>query len=266
MTYFTVIIVNLNNADGLKCTLSSVASQSFSDKEVIVVDGGSQDESLAVVKSFKSIVNIVHSGPDTGIYNAMNKGLSLASGRYVVYMNSGDCFFDGNTLEKVSQFDGDIILGGAIYGGEKRYPADKVSLYALFAFGICHQSTYYKRDILVKYPFDEGYSVVADLKTVVEPYAKDKVNITVCHDLLSICEGGGMSKVNWRMIHSEKKRMVDECLDPFYAIDYRELIEINPDMLFDFSIISRFASLRPMVRVIRKGAVIINAIFKKIPL
>ena len=95
----SIITINRNNAEGLRKTIESVLSQDVSDKtqvEYIIIDGASTDESVEVIKSFennqsnKLQITKWISEPDTGIYNAMNKGIKMATGEYCLFLNSGD--------------------------------------------------------------------------------------------------------------------------------------------------------------------------------
>ena len=102
----TVITINYNNLHGLKRTIPSVLSQTCDDFEYIVVDGGSTDGSKEYIESQKGIDQWV-SEKDKGIYNAMNKGISMAHGEYCIFMNSGDHFFSTYSLENAyKELDG----------------------------------------------------------------------------------------------------------------------------------------------------------------
>src|SRR5690554_603900 len=103
----SIITVNLNNQKGLQSTIESVISQTYQNFEHIIIDGGSVDNSIEVIKEFESIFKLKRkqlkwvSERDKGIYNAMNKGIKIANGDYLIFMNSGDTFFSNNTLETV---------------------------------------------------------------------------------------------------------------------------------------------------------------------
>ena len=170
---YSVIIVTLNNADGLKRTLQSVSDLRYPCLEVIVIDGASTDSTASVVECFGNLVTVFVSEKDKGIYNAMNKGIAYATGDYTVFMNAGDCFATPDVLNLVNQCDADIILGGARYGDADRPVPERMTLYDVLSLGINHQSTYYRTDLLRKYGFDENYRLTADLKSVVEPYYRE---------------------------------------------------------------------------------------------
>ena len=92
MPQITVITINYNNRDGLRKTIDSVVNQTHNDYEYIIIDGGSTDGSLDVIKLYSNRIDYWKSEPDRGIYNAMNKGIDVARGEYCIFLNSGDYF------------------------------------------------------------------------------------------------------------------------------------------------------------------------------
>ena len=86
---YSIITINYNNRDGLEMTINSVLGQSYQDLEYIIIDGGSTDGSVEVIKKYESRIDYWVSEPDKGVYNAMNKGIGKASGDYLNFMNSG---------------------------------------------------------------------------------------------------------------------------------------------------------------------------------
>src|SRR5690606_635289 len=97
----SIITIVYNNVRDIGYTLSSVDQQTYPNIEYIVVDGNSNDGTLEVIEEYKDIVNKLVSEKDQGIYDAMNKGLALATGDYVLFLNSGDELYSSTTLEKV---------------------------------------------------------------------------------------------------------------------------------------------------------------------
>ena len=96
----SIITVNLNNAVGLKKTICSVINQTFLDIEYIIIDGGSLDGSLEIIKEYEKKITYWVSEPDSGIYNAMNKGIMHANGEYLQFLNSGDWLVNDSIIEK----------------------------------------------------------------------------------------------------------------------------------------------------------------------
>jgi glycosyltransferase involved in cell wall biosynthesis len=231
-----------------------------------VIDGGSKDESLKIIAENQDIITTSVSEKDNGIYNAMNKGIRLVTGDYVVFMNAGDAFADENTLALVSQYDGDIMLGEDIYGGVRRRLKETMTLYDLLSNGLYHQAVYYRREVLQKYGFDESYKLIADLKSVVEPLVKDRIALTCINHPLAVCESGGVSKQRWRETLTENRRMIDELVDPFYKDDYLRFARVNNGLLHDFVVLSHFHSIFPLIKWLSRLMSFLNSKFKHIPI
>lgn len=262
---FSIITVTWNNAEGLTRTLDSIRHLRYEKKEVIVIDGASTDNTASVLDSNKDIITTYVSEKDNGIYNAMNKGITLASGDYIIFMNAGDCFADSDTLDIVNKYDGEILLGGSKYGDSVRLVKEEMTLYDVISLGINHQSTYYKTEILKKYRFDERFKLLADLKSVVEPMAKENIKVTCIPEILSNCEGGGISKQRWRDSLLENRRIINDVVDPYYKNDYVRFARINNSMLNDFALLSSFTSIFPVIRLLAKMMRFMNNHFKHIP-
>jgi glycosyltransferase involved in cell wall biosynthesis len=182
----SVITINLNNCEGLKKTVESVISQTFKDFEYIVVDGGSTDGSVKLLRSFSDRITEWVSEPDSGIYNAMNKAIGMARGEYCQFLNSGDYLYDSTVLERVFGFEygEDILVGNYIeFFSESRWRLQKgliwmrgregrgLSLFDLFFGKVSHQAGFIRRRLFDEYGlYDERCKIVSDwlfyLKTI----------------------------------------------------------------------------------------------------
>src|ERR1041384_6364869 len=122
----SIITVNYNNRTGLERTIKSVADQTQTDIEYLVIDGGSTDGSIELIKSFGPKITEWISENDTGIYEAMNKGIMRSSGEYLLFLNSGDYLYSNETIEQVQNNLGseDILYGNIIFekNGNDRTP------------------------------------------------------------------------------------------------------------------------------------------------
>ena len=115
----SVITVNLDDAAGLRATAHSVAAQERAPDEWIVIDGGSRDGSIAVIREFEALIHCWTSAPDRGVYDGMNRGLRRARGCYVLFMNAGDCFAGPDSLARIATAleaspGVDLLFGGTI--------------------------------------------------------------------------------------------------------------------------------------------------------
>jgi putative colanic acid biosynthesis glycosyltransferase len=172
----SVITVVLNDRRGFAATAASVREQTCSEFEWIVVDGGSVDGTLEVIRAHEPRISALHSGPDRGVYDAMNRGLGLAGGDFVVFMNAGDRFARPDTLVRVAEaLDRaaqpiDILFGGTILDlprNERVYrpphPAAARLRYGLPAY---HQATFVRRELHRSVPHDLRYRVSSDYYTI----------------------------------------------------------------------------------------------------
>jgi glycosyltransferase involved in cell wall biosynthesis len=162
----SIITVALNVKDTIESTLLSIKKQSFTDYEIIVLDGGSVDGSLEILKQHQNSLLCWISEPDKGIYDAMNKGIKMANGNWIIFMNSGDVFFDKNALEKIVKYlDGDVVYGDhAIYNhNPDKYECVSVKKRSdKHNIPFCHQSVFVRRELLQKFPFDLKYQIASD--------------------------------------------------------------------------------------------------------
>lgn len=190
----SIITINYNNENGLAKTVQSIINQSCKDFEYIVIDGNSNDGSKNIIENNSEVINQWISEPDSGVYNAMNKGIKMASGNYLLFLNSGDILADSQVVEKIlPMLDNvsDIISGNLIYsisGIPKTMftpPTKNIDLtYFLHSF-LPHPSSFIKKNLFGEVGFySENFKIVSDweffLKAIVIHKAKYRnVNITI---------------------------------------------------------------------------------------
>lgn len=202
----SVITVVYNNVHDIERTVLSVLGQSHPLIEYVVVDGGSTDGTLEVLRQYEDRISQLISEPDAGIYDAMNKGLRLATGDYVLFMNSGDELYAPNTVEAVfaSARDSDIYYGETELRNEhwkpigiRRHKTPKHFDWKSFRYGmnISHQAIYVRRSLAPEY--DLRYRLSADVDWVIRA-AKKARNITNTHLLVAKYLVGGLSKKRHR--------------------------------------------------------------------
>ncbi len=180
---FSIVTINYNNREGLERTIESVLSQTNRDFEYIVVDGGSTDGSVEVIRKYASGISRWVSERDGGIYNAMNKGLQMAQGDYINFLNSGDCFVDASALNLVDALLSEWRDVGFVYSDHFDSVSGNPLVYhparpfweqkTRFTHkGFCHQTAFVRRDLALRFPFDEGLKVAADYKMFYEIYSE----------------------------------------------------------------------------------------------
>lgn len=169
----TIVIVCFNGENYIDETLNSLVSQTYSDYEVVVVDGVSSDNSLKKFEKFRGkIKNLkIISEPDKGIYDAMNKGVKLANGEYIYFLNLGDRLFDEFVLERmVEEFSSNKVFyyGNAMFGDRiRKFPKRLNDLFFLMEFMVCHQTIFAKRESLLNFPFNLEFKYCADRDWIV---------------------------------------------------------------------------------------------------
>ena len=169
----TIITVCRNHAKELERTIRSVESQTWQEKEYLVIDGASTDDTLNVIKAHEASITRWVSEPDQGIYDAMNKGVKMAQGEWVIFMNAGDTFARDDTLQRVfgSPQDADVIYGDVIKGELVKKAEAPRNAHRMF---YCHQSAFVKTSCLREYPFDIRHRMSADFKQVKQLYLSGK--------------------------------------------------------------------------------------------
>ena len=180
MCNLSIITINRNNAEGLEKTIQSVGKQVFKDFEYIIVDGSSSDNSTAIIKkhegTFLDRIKWI-SEPDTGIYNAMNKGISMASGEYVQFLNSGDCLVSEDVTEKMISALEQKGFPNILYGNmlkelrrgqlmrDRCFAGQDISFLGFYTGTLNHSPAYIKRSLFEKYGmYDETLKIVSDWK------------------------------------------------------------------------------------------------------
>lgn len=157
----SVITVLYNAAKTVERTIKSVISQSYGNMEYIVIDGNSNDGSLEIIEKYRNGINIFISEPDNGIYDAMNKGISRATGEWICFMNSNDYFFNDNVVaDIISKADSSDIIYGYCIDPEENRIIKPLSLNKFWKrIPMNHQSVFVKTKLHKERPFDLKYRI-----------------------------------------------------------------------------------------------------------
>lgn len=174
----TVITVCFNAAQTLERTMQSVIDQTYSNIEYIIIDGGSTDGTVDIIKKYSGKLSYWISERDKGVYDAMNKGIKISTGEYINFMNSGDTFCDNKVVENVVCYlkDNPDVLYGAtkfVYknGLMNMKPLKLSAIKEKMVF--CHQSSFVKTGILKEFLFDTNYKIAADYNLFYNMYNKN---------------------------------------------------------------------------------------------
>lgn len=230
----SIITINLNHAGGLQRTFRSIIEQSFQDFEYILIDGDSNDGSIEVIDSFRHRINHMLVEGDSGIYNAMNKGIQLASGDYLLFLNSGDALYSNKTLKSIipNLRNEKIIYGDLIWRDGLRtcYPS-----HLQFSFlkkrSLPHQASFIKKEVFDHVGlYDENLRITGDWKFFLSAICKFNVSYKKIDQIIAIQEPGGISdSVNRNIgveILKEKYSVLTKEFETFTE-DYKDLERIN---------------------------------------
>lgn len=174
----SVITVVLNAVEHIEGTINSVINQSYPNVEYIIIDGGSTDGTIDIIKKYSDSIQVFISEPDSGIYNAMNKALDFTTGEWVCFMNAGDSFYSQNTLlevfSKTDHRNQDFIYGDVILQYKSNNVYKKGGNKNNFWEGrVCHQSILSRKSINDRFRFDEKYKYAADFDFIVKVFTSD---------------------------------------------------------------------------------------------
>lgn len=165
----TVVTVVYNGEEHLEQTIQSVINQSYDNVEYIIVDGGSSDATVDIIKKYEEQIDYWVSEGDGGIYDAMNKGISLATGDYINFMNAGDSFYNKDTIQdifkQVDYKNSAVVYGNAqnIYDSRHKVIFPSKSLDSIYqGLPFSHQSSFTRTKYLQKLGYDLQYSICAD--------------------------------------------------------------------------------------------------------
>lgn len=178
--YISIVTVCYNCASSIEGTIVSVLHQSCDNIEYIVIDGGSSDGTVDIIKHYENYISYWISEPDKGVYDAMNKAVKVASGEWILFMNSGDCF---SSNDVISQFltlklaECDVVYGKTIIDTSSgRFIVSPEPLEAMSShMPFCHQSTFVKTNLMKLYPFQLRYRYVADYDFFLRLYRENRI-------------------------------------------------------------------------------------------
>ncbi len=238
MPILTIITINYNNAEGLQKTMESILNQTSNDFEYIIVDGKSGDASVEIIRKFEGLKVrdfLWISEKDLGIYHAMNKGIELAKGEYIQFVNSGDLLAANDVtarmLEKLevlrSESEVNILYGNMLkpYKGkiiqDKGFAGRQPAMHDFYNGTLNHSPTYIKRSLFDKYGlYDQNLKIVSDWKWFLQAIAFNQIQIAYYDIDVTIFDLTGISTVNSSLDKAERRRVLEEMLPLSVLHDY----------------------------------------------
>ena len=233
---FTVITVCYNASATIRETIASVLGQTYRELEYIVVDGKSTDGTVEVLESIGDARMTFISEKDSGIYNAMNKGLKMASGDYLIFLGADDTFFDQGVLERVAAKmtgNDDVVYGDVMLKTHQKLYNGAFTRWTWGHRNPCHQSIFYPKSVYGKYQYSEKYRSVADwdynLRLLSDGIRFRYIAETICtyndadglssstkdYDFLKerrqkVCRAVGLLPYCWGILQRGKRRLLNE--------------------------------------------------------
>lgn len=224
MPILSIITINYNNLEGLKRTVESVVGQTWKEFEYIIIDGGSTDGSAEYIDSQSRNFDYWVSEPDKGIYNAMNKGIIKATGEYLLFLNSGDHFFDDDVLQGSHQFliQKELICFNLNFRDQTNSwvgkAPERLSFSHFISNTLPHPATFIKKNIFDKVGlYDESLKIVSDWKFFVLALFKYNCSYLKVNSILTsyYLDGVSSNPQNKELILAERQQVLESNFFPF---------------------------------------------------
>ena len=200
----SIVTVVLNDAKGLARTIESVTAQKISNVEHIVIDGGSTDSTMQVAARFEKHLADVVSEQDNGIYDAMNKGVSRSTGKYICFLNAGDVFSSGTVLKVFNKYveqnsnidavfygDHRVLHAGRINNIRRSLPVERIN----YGMICCHQSMFFPKQALQPEGYSLNYGTAGDFELVARLYNRRVPFVRMRNFVVADYQAGGVSDV-----------------------------------------------------------------------
>lgn len=221
----SIITVVKNAIDTLGDTLKSIYSQTYPNIEHIVIDGVSTDGTVELIEKHSDKISYFICEPDTGLYNAMNKGITAASGDLLFFLNGDDEIYENTTIEKIvktfRKTNADIVYGDLVAVNkeektEEIQTGDMTDKFFWMNQCLCHQVIFYKSELFKKYGFyDEKYKIAADYDFNLRCIIKNKTKIFYMPEIISKFAVGGYGHQNKKIYDKEQKEIAKKYFSPY---------------------------------------------------
>lgn len=172
----SIITVVYNGEQFIEKTIKSVLSQSYKNYEYIIIDGGSTDNTLKIINKYRSHIDKIISEPDHGIYDAMNKGIKICTGKYIGMINASD-WYEPDALVRVAEIankDPDVICSDLYTYDQSKHKTKLLKSYPSFSvlfwfeMRVFHPTMFVKKTLYKKFTYDTSYKIVSDLKIILQ--------------------------------------------------------------------------------------------------
>jgi glycosyltransferase involved in cell wall biosynthesis len=223
----SIITVNLNNREGLEKTLNSVVNQTCTDYELLIIDGGSTDGSVDVIRALSDKISYWISEPDQSIYHAMNKGLAKVNGEYCLFLNAGDWLTDNGLVEAIRECTGEEIIYFNCYLSynnsrfeEQTYPKH-LTLRSFYKRTIGHQSTLIRSSLFGQYGnYSETYRIHSDYEFWIKTIILENATCKYVNKFLCFYDMAGQSAMSTQKSAQEISSILDRYVPRRVQEDY----------------------------------------------
>lgn len=237
---YSIITINYNNKEGLRNTIESVINQTYQNYEFIIIDGGSTDGSKEVIMEYDNKIDYWVSEKDSGVYQAMNKGILKATGEYLNFMNSGDCFYHNHVLETIAykNISTDMIVGRDYHFDEitkKDFATilpPRLSMITFVHNTIPHQSTFFKKELFRNSLYDESLKNVADVKFYIQKICIEQCSVQLVDDIICWREPDGISVSHNERRLLEHRKVIEDVLPAGAIQDYETLHQLDKSTMY----------------------------------
>lgn len=206
----SIITVSYNAESTIEETILSVLNQTYPNIEYIIIDGGSLDKTVEIIKKYSDKISYWRSEPDNGIYDAMNKGLHVAAGEWCLFLGADDIFYSSNVLFEFSKkinYKEKIYYGDVLMKHKNiTYRGEVTSTYQLYEKNICHQAIFYPYNIYKHKRYDIRYKILADKVYNWDLYRKYPKNFEYLNMTISIFNDTGISSNSIQDIQFNKDK------------------------------------------------------------
>lgn len=221
----SIITICYNNIEGLKQTFNSVDSQTVRKQfEYIIVDGASTDGTADFLEGCSGRIDKWVSEKDSGIYNAMNKGVSMATGEYCLFLNSGDVLHGPDVIEKILDcLDGtDLVIGKMLFLNNMSTSVveEPLTMNRLYVGSLPHPATFIKTSLLRLHPYDESLRIVSDWKFFLQVAILEECSYKIIDQLISDFDCEGISSMNRDLCEQERSKVLKELFPSRVMLDY----------------------------------------------
>lgn len=190
--HISIIIATYNAEAYLNRCLNSILAQSYKNTEVIIVDGGSSDNTLNIIRQYSSFITKWISEPDKGIYDALNKGIGLARGKWIYFLGADDILLEGfSSMAKELKDIHTLYYGYCMQGGQNM--GTSYTKYQLAKRNVCHHAVFYPSKVFLKYTYQTEYKVFADYLLNIQCWGDADIKKKYLPVLIASFESGGFS-------------------------------------------------------------------------